>query len=474
MPDSRPRPASAVSRNSRQLEGRSAAASSAGAWKSRGLTIAVAAVLFAISLGINLSHIETTELHPDETRWINRAYYLREFADPYGKFWEDYYITRGQPPGGSYLMGLGLWLQGQPLDSNGVWDFHFGTDWNEMAGAIPDHDVLVAGRRTNAVVGALVVVMAFLVASMLTNRVGGALAGLFLAYHPLHITLSTQALSDELLALSLGVTFVAAFRYGRSRAPGWAMLLGIALGVGGGTKLAPLALAFVVAGYGLVWLGHQWRQHGRTALGWTRGSFGYLLLIQPAIAGFVFVAMYPFLWPSPISRSLDLLDFRRQEMASQARIWPWARVDNPKDAFMRYGEQLDGAYSTTKHVQSALLERLGISIANPVGLDFIAIAVGALLLTRIVIHHGLWSPQALATLLMAAEVAAVTVGLGVDFYRYYLPVLLVNSILVGVAFGEGWRWLRHALLQRRMPDTAPETSRSPTGWQPAPMRPDNP
>lgn len=463
-----------VSSSPRMILGRQAAHSSSSAWRARGLTMAMAVILFAIALAINLSHIETTELHPDETRWINRAYYIREFTDPYSKYWQDYYITRGQPPGGSYLMGLGLWLQGQPLDSNGVWDFHFSAEWNEMAGAVPEHDILMAGRRTNAVVGALVVVMVFLAASMLVNRVGGFLAALFLAYHPLHITLSTQALSDELLALSLGVTFVAAFRYGKTRAVGWAMLLGIALGIGGATKLAPLALSFVVAGYGLVWLAYMVKRQGRSAIRWSRGRYGYLLMLQPAVAGFVFVAMYPFLWPNPISRSLALLDFRRQEMASQARIWPWARVDNPKDAFMRYGEQLDGAYSTTKHIQESLLERMGISIANPVGLDFIAIAIGAILLTRIVINRGLWSPHALTALVMAAEVAAVTVGLGVDFYRYYLPVLLVNSILVGVTFGEGWRWIRQAWLQRSVPAHAAASTHRQPSWRPAAIRPDNP
>ena len=75
--------------------------------------------------------------------------------------------------------------------------------------------------------------------------------------------------------------------------------------------------------------------------------------------------------------ALALLDFRRQEMASQARIWPWARVDTPKDAFMRYGEQLDGAYSTTKHIQESIFGRLGITIDSPVGLDFIPVVVAA-------------------------------------------------------------------------------------------------
>ena len=420
--------------------------------------------LFTVSFAINESNIEATAMHPDETRWLNRAYYIADFADPYSDTWQDYYLTRGQPPGGSYLIGLGLLLQGQPLDSNGVWDFHHSADWNETAGAVPSDDVLLAGRRTNSVVGALVVVFAYAAASMLTNRIGGIAAGLFLAYHPLHITLSTQALSDELLALSLAVTFVAAFKFAKTPTFGWALLMGIAIGVGGATKLAPLALSFVLAACGLLWLAWRRRQSGREAMRWSSTRFGAFLLLQPVISGFVFVAMYPYLWVSPIRHSLNLLDFRRAEMASQARIWPWAHVDNPREAFMRYGEQLHDAASTTKHVQVWMNDFLGFAIRNPVSFDFMIVAVGAILLLRIVIERGLWSPQAMVALLMAAEVGAVTVGLGVDFYRYYLPVLLVNSILVGVAFGMTTSWLRDVWMRNRAPATSPGAPVPTAAW----------
>jgi hypothetical protein len=453
------------------LRGRNASTTPGRSWTRWATNLAIAGVLFAISLLVNLEHLEQTEMHPDETRWLNRAYYIREVTDPFGQSWQDYYITRGQPPGGSYLMGLGLLIQGQPLDSNGVWDFHFSAEWNELAGAVPDHDVLMAGRRTNAVVGALVVALAFAVASCLTNRLGGVAAGLFLAFHPLHITLSTQALSDELLALTLGLAFLAAFRYGRNPSVWWTLVMGVALGVGGATKLAPLGLAFVLAGYGLVWLVLRMRRMGKSALRWPTSRFGALLLLQPAIAGFVFVAMYPFLWPEPIRRSLDLLEFRRQEMASQARIWSHARVDNPKDAFMRYGEQLDGFYSTTKDIQTWLADVLGTAIADPVSYDFIAVLVGGILLLRIVIQRGLWSPHGLTATLMAAEIGAVTVGLGVDFYRYYLPVLLVNSVLVGIAFGEAYTLVRRLMGREVAPASRTSVAGSTVNWPRPAMRP---
>lgn len=440
------------------------------------VNIIIALVLFTFSFMVNNDHVETTELHPDETRWLNRAYYLEDFLDPFGPTWQDYYLTRGQPPGGSYLMGLGLILQGQPTDSVGVWDFNYGvswtrdvdTTWNQLAGATPSDEVLLAGRRTNAVVGALVVVLAFTVTSMLTNRFGGVVAGLFLAYHPLHITLSTQALSDELLALMLGLAFVAAFQYARRPGIGWALLLGVAIGIGAGTKLAPMALSFVLAGYGLVWLASMLRRHGRSHFSWTSSRFAWLLILQPIISGITFIAMYPYLWVSPIGNSLNLLDFRRQEMASQARIWTHASVDGPVGAFRRYGEQLHGAYSSTRDAQQTIADRLGFTIDNPTSFDLILVAIGAILLTRIVIQRGIWSPHALVATLMAAEVGAVTVGLGVDFYRYYLPVLLVNSVLVGIVFGEVGDLARGIVRPNRPPaDEVGDTVDAPWSGSPS-------
>lgn len=426
-------------------------------------TLLIAAI-FAISFAINSDHVRSTELHPDETRWLNRANYLEDFQDPYGETWQDYYISRGQPPGGSYLLGLGLLIQGEQPVQRAVWDFNYGADWNTLAGAVPEDNVLIAGRNTNAVLGALVVVLIFLLATMLTNRIGGIFAALFLAYHPLQITLSTQALSDELLAFALAVTFVASFRFAKRPGVGWALLMGAALGLGGATKLAPLALSFVLAGFGVLWLAWQWRQHGRDALRWPASRQGVYLLIQPLISGFTFVAMYPFLWVDPIGRSLDLLEFRTSEMASQARVFPWAKVNNPREALMRYGEQLHDTASTTTHLQEWMNDHLGFSIENPVSIDFIVVAIGAILLLRIVINRGLWSPHAMVALLMAAEVAAVTVGLGVDFYRYYLPILLVNSVLVGVAFGETASGLRGLFERKRAPAAPQAATHSNLTW----------
>src|SRR3712207_1162369 len=119
--------------------------------------VGIALVLFALAFWQNLSDLRLTPFHPDETRWLNRAHYVRDLADPFGPTWEDGYLTRGQPPLGSYLMGLGLLDQGRDLETNGVWNFRYGTDWNTARGNMASQADLDAGRRTNAIVGALTV-----------------------------------------------------------------------------------------------------------------------------------------------------------------------------------------------------------------------------------------------------------------------------------------------------------------------------
>ena len=97
----------------------------------------------------------------------------RSCATPPAQFWRESELMIGQPPLGSYLMGLGLTLQGRDLDTNGFYDFHFGPDWNRRHGNMPDEADLAAARRTNSVVGALIAVCVYLIARGLSNAVAG-------------------------------------------------------------------------------------------------------------------------------------------------------------------------------------------------------------------------------------------------------------------------------------------------------------
>lgn len=393
--------------------------------------------LFFISCAINLTHVGITEFHADESRWINRANYASDLLDPFGPTWQDQYLTRGQPPLGSYLMGFGLLIQGRDTATNAVWDFSYGPDWNRTVGAMASDDDLDATRRTNAVVGAITVVLVFFVGLALMGMVAGVAGALMLALHPLHIWISSQALSDQLLALLVAASLLVAIRLGRKPSRGSALALGILLGLGGATKLSPLLLALPLALFGLalVILAYQRRAPFDRAR-----RLGVYLLCQPAIAFATFVIVYPYLWPAPIQRTLNLFALRASEMDNQSAAWPDSAVDNPLIALARIVDRLTVQFSTTGGLLGDVAALFGAD-ATPWGVDIPIALIGIGVLARLTIKRGVISGTALAGFLMAGQVGAIVVGMQVDFYRYHLPVVLAVAILTGLAFQAVWQFV---------------------------------
>jgi 4-amino-4-deoxy-L-arabinose transferase-like glycosyltransferase len=421
------------------------------------LDVLLALLFFALSLAINLGALPTTPTHPDETRWMNRAYYVRDLADPFGPTWQDYVTTRGQPPLGSIVMGIGLAIQGRDLDATGVWDFAYGSDWNERAGAVPAEEDRHAARRTNAVIGAMVAGLAFVLGRLLTNRVGGGIAAGFVAFHPLHITLSTQALSDQTLALLLMLIFITGWSFARK--PTWtrAILLGILLGLGGSVKLSPLLLSAPLALFGVM----------RLVIDRDRSGVDYALklLAQPVVALTTFVASYPYLWPAPIRRTWNLYAFRASEMEGQSEAWPEVAVASPLDALGRFGRYLTNDRSVTGSIIQFVYDGLGIDHAAT-GLDYIPAVAGIVILIWWIAKRGFWTPAAMVGLLMGAEAGALVFGMKTDFYRYHLPIVIIMAGCIGIGTGTAWSALSHYLRSRevqtrRVPAAAARTSIQP-------------
>lgn len=411
--------------------------------------VAIALLLFLISLNINLGAVETQGFHPDETRWLNRSYYIRDVLDPFGPTWQDYYLTRGQPPMGSYLMGIGQLVQGKRLHPNLVWDFYFGAEdpvfasddpaqrWNEVSGAMPSRENLIAGRRTNAFMGALSVVLVYVLGRLLTNRVGGVLGALVLSIHPLHRLIASQALSDQLLIVLLGLSCIVGFRIMKRPTWGWALALGVLLGLGGATKLTPLLLSLPVAIMGAFFLirSRFWtapresREMDRT--------LGMKLVIQPIVAFVTFVVVYPYLWVDPIGRTYNLFKFRVDEMASQGQLFDNARVENVSIGLGRTGNRLADKHQAGSEILTWINERLGTSWSIP-GIDLMIAFAGLLFFVLLVVRNGLRSSHTMAAALLLAETATIIYGLRSDLYRYYLPLVFVEMICISIFAGVVW------------------------------------
>lgn len=412
------------------------------------LNIVLPILLFLLSFVQNMEEVDDTVFHPDESRWLNRAHFLTDLRDPFGPTWQDQYLARAQPPLGSYLMGLGLLAQGRDTTTTTVWDFTYGVEWNESVGAMPVEADLNAGRRTNAVIGALVVLVVYFIGRQLTNLAGAALGAAFLALHPLHIWLASQALSDQLLNLLVALAALAIIRLARRPTWGRALTLGVLLGLGGAVKLSPMLLSLPLAAFGVFLLLRSLTPFRGAAPALDR-SLGIKLLVLPPVAFTVFVISYPYLWPSPIRNTLNLFELRTQEMAGQARAWPAVAVDSRTDAFGRIGDRLEEQFSTTGRFLSLGAQAVGINW-EPSGFDFIPVLAGALLFVTLVMRSGLRSPAGLAALLLASQTGAIVVGLRADFYRYHLPIVLVMSICIALCAGalasalarvDAWRWL---------------------------------
>lgn len=412
-------------------------------WWQRPATIRtiIAVALFVGAFITYFSGDTTTAFHPDESRWLNRAHYISDILDPFGPTWNDQYLTRGQPPVGSYMMGIGLLLQGRDLDTNLAWDFRRTDQFNMANGMYPEDGDLIAGRRTNNVIGALAVVVVFLIVTQLSNMVGGVAAGLLLIANPLQSWHNRLALADTTLTLTLALILFCSIRL--FRRPSWflAIVIGILIGIGGANKLTPLSLCAPVMAIGIFMLLRSWwngRKIQRTSLDGWRGlppfdHLCWMLMAIPFVAGATFVLIYPYLWPDPIGRTLMILNFRTQEMANQSVINPGLKVNGPVQAIDRTWTFLGDRWSGTQEfLKTVGLPGLGHALSQ---FDVWLAMFGLLILAYLVFRKGIQSPHFIVLILILTETATIIVTMKTDFERYYLPIVLGFVVAGGVAIG---------------------------------------
>lgn len=409
--------------------------------RSRLVDIVIMALIFVVAFVTYLSGMEETAFHQDESRWINRAHYLEDLFDPFGPTWNDQYLTRGQPPVGSYMMGAGLLLQGRDLDTNKAYDFRRTREFNEAFGTMPDHADLMAGRRWNSFLGAVSASIVYLVVRQLTNPAGGVAGALFLIANPLQTWHNRLALADTTLTLTLALLMLVVIQLMRRPSWGWAIAAGALIGIGGANKFTPLALAAPLALIGAAILVRGWLdrrslrgQKPQGLLGFPPfRDAGWMLVSIPFTAIATFVIVYPYLWTNPIGRTLTLIDFRREEMANQYRLYPRFRTDGPMDALERTVVALGDAWSSTAHfLQSIGLDALANNISQ---LDIVLAGAGIAVLAAIGIRKGLRSAELAVVALIIFQTATIVLNMRVDFERYYLPILLGEVVAIGTIIG---------------------------------------
>jgi hypothetical protein len=401
----------------------------------------IAVVLVAVTLWRLLPAVSETEFHRDEARWLHYSQILREWKNPFGDRWQDegYADTygtidernrrRAQPPLAMYALGLGVLIQRGELPTNGYWIMAQNTRWNSAQGNRPSPGELRAARRTNVVIAALTVVLLFAIGTLLTNRAGGVVTGLVYGLHPLVRDTDSRAWADPLLGLCIVLAAIAGYRLAERPTWGRAALLGAMFGLGAATKLSPLAVALVAGVAGALILGWQVIRR-RTCIRLTRLGWG--LVAAPFVAFLVFVAAYPYLWTDPIEHTKRMFDFRTESFQMQAENSPDAKVEDRADAFRRVGVELGSAFS----IGGLLADRVGAGdqawLRN---LDLALAVIGLLVVTGMLVTRGPTWPPVLMVAVIAVQAGAVIYGMGVEYPRYMLPVLLAVAVGVGAAIG---------------------------------------
>ena len=392
------------------------------------LAMGIAALTFVLAMAAS----SQTGFNPDESRWLSRAHYLADLTDPFGPTWDDQYTTRGQPPLGSYVLGIGLLLQGRDLRTNPPWDFSRTWEANFALGNAPDPADLTAGRHISAALVALTTLILIATARELVSPPWALTAGAIFAVHPFTAYIGSLAMADALFGALIAAAGLAAAALGRRPTVTRAAALGALLGLGGATKLSPLVVAVGLGAAAVavtIVITVRDRQPPRQA-----GFFVALSLVATVTAFATFIAVYPYLWPDPIVRTWNLFAFRSQEMATQAADWPVMDVPTRAEALRRAWANFSDRYSLTAWVAS-LLDR---SVPLPVrqvepGLAVLGLAVMCAAAAR----AGPRSPQCFVLAVLGGQVVVTMLGMRSEFDRYHLPMALLGAISAAV----GLQWL---------------------------------
>jgi hypothetical protein len=309
---------------------------------------------------------------------------------------------------------------------------------------MPTFDNLIAARQWNMVLGALTCVFLVLIVGLLVNWAGGVIAGLFMAIHPLHLYLSTLAVSDAMFTTMVAFAVLCTIWLARKPTWGRSVLLAVALGLGAATKLSPLLIAVGWTAYAFILFLDPWlRSRQRTRRVWglisrkelgTERQLGWKLLVQTGLVGSFFVLVYPFLWPDPIGRIKIMFDFRKYEMDNQAGFWPQAAIHGPFDALKRTWQNLQDRTSSTGRIITWIGEQFGQNWSGQ-SIDLFLAIPGLAILVYLAWKSGLASPQMLGMLAIAAQSILIVGALGVDFNRYYEPIVFTAAAGVGILTG---------------------------------------
>jgi hypothetical protein len=192
-------------------------------------------------------------------------------------------------------------------------------------------------------------------------------------------------------------------------------MIGLAISV----KLTAVLLAAALLAYAgvafLVWLPGRFLI---AAVAWRWSMLGIL------VSMLVMVALNPFLYPNPPDRMRQMFDFRQQEMFGQAAL--------------SENEALPPGLASRMPVvvERTLIELATLRARLGPPLDLPLVVLGLLTLgyrvARARTPDRLLGPETLMLLFCTVTTIGLAWNIGIDWARYYVPLLTLTSVIVGI------------------------------------------
>jgi hypothetical protein len=172
-----------------------------------------------------------------------------------------------------------------------------------------------------------------------------------------------------------------------------------------------------------------------------------------AVVGLVvFLVVNPFLWPDPVGRTRAMLEFRQQEMFGQRTLNEELAVPEgigTRLVFLLRRSALDEPWAA---------RRLGVPIEGI--LAAVGVGVAAVRIVRGRRAGTLVGPEAVAGVWLLILILGTAPNLGIDWDRYYLPIVAVGLAFTGLGAAmlvdRAWR-----IVSRRRAPTATAATAPP-------------
>jgi hypothetical protein len=405
--------------------------------------------VLAAGLWVLGATVSTVRFHDDESPYIQAARYFSYLFvrhDLGRPEWGDDRTIHAQGMVPSYLIGGWLWARGYPVEALHVRIFKSqladskirDVKLERFRGQLIDVGLLRASRTPMVLVSVAAIGVLYLLGRVLTGPVAGlTMAALALA-SPLSRTYLVQARSEPTLVFFLLLTLLLAVvgaRRGRhGRLPsGWALACGVALGLAIGSKYTAILSLVGLLVWGLLagaWC--AWRAGpgggARLHAAWAAGR-GWLL--AALVAFVVCVLSNPHFYPDPPLHLWHVVETRRQIVQENEQDQERKVVRSPVER--------------TRMVVGRALRHDTATGSRGVPLEAFLAPLGALalLLTTVrgALRTGRLPAEGLVLVTVATYFVGVAVGFSVSWERYFLPTLIVGTILSGVGLSTALRTL---------------------------------